>query len=114
GKQNNEAPKNDPFSCHTSASVVKLNLRELRSRLVEVWSFPMRAIIGLGVIISYFVIAILASVGAIKIAHDFAGEMGNIVPPPPDGVIIVIPLLAAFSLMGVTAWAINKQIVEDL
>ena len=73
----------------------------------------MRAIIGLSVIISYSVFAILASVGAIKIAHDFAGEMGSIVPPP-DGVIVVVTFVAAFILMGVTAWGINKHIVEDL
>ena len=73
----------------------------------------MRAIIGLSVIISYSVFAILASVGAIKIAHHFAGEMESSVLPP-DSVIVVVTALAAFILMGVTAWAITKHIVEDL
>ncbi len=73
----------------------------------------MRALIGLSLIISYSVFAILASVGAIKIAHHFAGEMESSVLPP-DGVIVVVTVLAAFSLMGVTASAINKHIVEDL
>jgi hypothetical protein len=73
----------------------------------------MRAIIGLSVIISYSVFAILASVGAIKIAHYFAGEMESSVLPP-DSVIVVVTALAAFVLMGVTAWAITKHIVEDL
>ncbi len=73
----------------------------------------MRALIGLSVIISYSVFAILASVGAIKIAHHFAGEMESSVLPP-DGVIVVVTVLAAFSLMGVTVWAIDKHIVEDL
>jgi hypothetical protein len=73
----------------------------------------MRALIGLSVIVSYSVFAILASVGAIKIAHHFAGEMESSVLPP-DGVIVVVTVLAAFSLMGVTAWAIDKRIVEDL
>ena len=69
----------------------------------------MRTIIGLSVIISYFVFAILASVGALKIVHDFGGDR-----VPPDGVIVVVTFLAAFVLMGVTAWAINKPVVEDL
>ena len=73
----------------------------------------MRAIVGLSVITSYFVFAILASVGAIKLAHDFAGEIESRVPPL-DGVIVVVTFVAAFILMGVTAWGINKRVVEDL